>query len=56
MKRASFLERFRFSYTNALLHDVVRLLQVRFRTHRKLQVAAVAPAMKLNRSKMIRTV
>ncbi len=53
MKRASFLERFRFSYTNALLRDAFRSLRGRFDRHRKLQGSSGTPAMKLNRSKMI---
>jgi hypothetical protein len=56
MKRASFLERFQYSYTYALLHDAVRSVQSRFRRHSKPSFVVAAPAQKLNGSKMIRIV
>ena len=40
MKRSSFLERLRFSYTNALLHDSFRALRSRLRSRRKMQIHA----------------
>ena len=56
MKRASFLERFQYSYTYALMHDAIRSVQRRFGMHRKPNFVAATPAQKLNGSKMIRIV
>ena len=50
MKQASLLERFRFSYTYALLQELTRSLQGRHRRPRKIQFAAVLPSAKLDRS------